>query len=72
MRDTLASIAAHRPGKIVQVCYTVADIDKAALAWAADGVGPFYRARFELDAMIAAHRGWDGRDPLRPYAALQS
>jgi len=45
VRDTLASIAAHRPGKIVQVCYTVPDIDKAALAWAADGVGPFYRAR---------------------------
>jgi hypothetical protein len=55
VRDTLASIAADRPGKLVQVCYTVPDIDKAALAWAADGVGPFFRARFELGNQL--HRG---------------
>lgn len=52
MSDTLASIAADRPGKIVQICYTVPDVEKAALAWAADGAGPFYRARFELGAQL--------------------
>ena len=60
MSDTLASIAADRPGKIVQICYTVPDVEKAALAWAADGAGPFYRARFELGAQLYSGRPTTG------------
>jgi len=55
-----ASIAADRPGKIVQLCYTVPDVEQAALAWAADGAGPFFRARFELGTQFFRGRPTEG------------
>jgi hypothetical protein len=60
VNGTLASIAADRPGKIVQICYTVPDVEQAALAWAADGAGPFYRARFELGTQLYRGRPSEG------------
>lgn len=52
----------RRPGTIVQLGYVVADIEQAALAWAARGAGPF----FVIDTAFhdVSHRGRPARFPL--------
>ncbi len=45
----MRSIAADRPGALVQLAYVVADIDAAVARWlATTAAGPFFRARFDL------------------------
>jgi hypothetical protein len=45
----LRSIAADRPGALVQLAYVVGDIDAAMARWlATTAAGPFFRARFDL------------------------
>jgi hypothetical protein len=45
----LRSIAAARPGALVQLAYVVADIDTAVARWLeTTAAGPFFRAKFDL------------------------
>ena len=53
MDDAWTSIAAGRPGKIVQVCYAVPDISSALDSWLErTRAGPFFRMTFDQAGQV--------------------
>lgn len=50
MSESWTSIASGQPGKVVQLCYLVPDIEAAVADWTRRmRAGPFFHARFDMD-----------------------